>query len=133
MPGSKMITVRFSTAPAPPKPSLAMKTTIKSWSTIVTMAKYRHRNQGKACESMENHKGNLIFFMWKLIPWSSTEEQIVFALDDSINPKSGRNIFGCAHFHNHTTDYSAQMMFCLEFQKGDHFRFFILFNWKKSE
>jgi len=39
--------------------------------------------------------------MWKMIPSPATEERIIVALDDSINPKSGRKIFGCAHFHDH--------------------------------
>ena len=41
--------------------------------------------------------------MWGLIPAPATEERIMVALDDSINPKTGRKIFGCAHFHNHAT------------------------------
>lgn len=39
--------------------------------------------------------------MWGLIPSPLTEKRIIVALDDSINPKSGRKVFGCAHFHNH--------------------------------
>ena len=39
--------------------------------------------------------------MWGLIPSPSTEKRILVALDDSINPKSGRKVFGCAHFHDH--------------------------------
>ena len=39
--------------------------------------------------------------MWRMIPAPATEERIIVALDDSINPKSGRKIFGCAHFHDH--------------------------------
>jgi hypothetical protein len=39
--------------------------------------------------------------MWGMIPAPATEERIIVALDDSINPKSGRTIFGCAHFHDH--------------------------------
>lgn len=39
--------------------------------------------------------------MWGMIPSPATEERIIVALDDSINPKSGRKIFGCAHFHDH--------------------------------
>ena len=39
--------------------------------------------------------------MWGLIPSPATEERIIVALDDSINPKSGRKIFGCGHFHDH--------------------------------
>ena len=39
--------------------------------------------------------------MWGMIPAPATEERIIVALDDSINPKSGRKIFGCAHFHDH--------------------------------
>ena len=39
--------------------------------------------------------------MWGMIPSPATEERIIVALDDSINPKSGRKIFGCANFHDH--------------------------------
>lgn len=39
--------------------------------------------------------------MWRLIPQPATEKRIIVALDDSINPKSGRKIFGCGHFHDH--------------------------------
>jgi len=39
--------------------------------------------------------------MWGMIPAPTTEERIVVALDDSINPKTGRKVFGCAHFHDH--------------------------------
>jgi len=39
--------------------------------------------------------------MWGMIPSPATEERIIVALDDSINPKSGKKIFGCGHFHNH--------------------------------
>ena len=39
--------------------------------------------------------------MWGMIPSPAEEERIMLALDDSINPKSGKKIFGCAHFHDH--------------------------------
>jgi len=39
--------------------------------------------------------------MWGLIPNPETEGRILVALDDSINPKTGRKIFGCGHFHDH--------------------------------
>jgi len=41
--------------------------------------------------------------MWKMIHNPSTKGRIMVALDDSINPKSGKKIFGCGHFHNHAT------------------------------
>jgi len=41
--------------------------------------------------------------MWGLIPEPTTDERVLVALDDSINPKSGRKIFGCGHFHDHAT------------------------------
>lgn len=41
--------------------------------------------------------------MWKQIPNPSTDGRIMVALDDSTNPKSGKKIFGCGHFHNHAT------------------------------
>ena len=39
--------------------------------------------------------------IWGQIPKPVTAERIIVALDDSINPKSGRKVFGCGHFHNH--------------------------------
>jgi hypothetical protein len=41
--------------------------------------------------------------MWRLIPEATTEGRIIVALDDSINPKSGRKVFACGHFHDHAT------------------------------
>jgi hypothetical protein len=41
--------------------------------------------------------------MWGLIPKPATEDRIIVAVDDSINPKSGRKIFACGHFHDHAT------------------------------
>lgn len=39
--------------------------------------------------------------MWGMISSPATNGRILVALDDSINPKSGRKIFGCGHFHDH--------------------------------
>ena len=39
--------------------------------------------------------------MWGMIPTPATVGRIIVALDDSINPKTGRKIFGCGHFHDH--------------------------------
>ena len=41
--------------------------------------------------------------MWGLIPEPDTDGKIIVAVDDSINPKSGQNIFACGNFHNHAT------------------------------
>ena len=41
--------------------------------------------------------------MWGLIPDPTVAGRLFIALDDSINPKSGRSIFGCGFFHNHAT------------------------------
>lgn len=40
--------------------------------------------------------------LWKLIPEPTVEGRLLVALDDSINNKSGRKIFGCGFFHDHT-------------------------------
>jgi hypothetical protein len=42
--------------------------------------------------------------MWRQIPEAATEGRIIVALDDSINPKSGRKVFGCGHFHDHAAN-----------------------------
>lgn len=39
--------------------------------------------------------------MWGLIPSPATDGRILVALDDSINPKTGRKIFGCSKFYDH--------------------------------
>ena len=41
--------------------------------------------------------------MWGMIPSPAVKERILLVLDDSINPKSGKKIFGCAYFHNHAS------------------------------
>jgi len=41
--------------------------------------------------------------MWGLIPAPETDDRIIVAVDDSINPKSGRKIFACGKFHDHAT------------------------------
>ncbi len=39
--------------------------------------------------------------VWRLIPEPTIQDRIMVAMDDSINPKTGKKIFGCASFHNH--------------------------------
>lgn len=39
--------------------------------------------------------------LWGLIPNPATSGRILLIADDSINPKTGRKIFACSHFHNH--------------------------------
>jgi len=39
--------------------------------------------------------------LWGLIPNPSTAGRVMVALDDSINTKTGKTIFGCGHFHDH--------------------------------
>lgn len=39
--------------------------------------------------------------LWGMIPAPVTDERLLLALDDFINPKTGRKIFGCAHFFDH--------------------------------
>ncbi len=40
--------------------------------------------------------------LWGLIPEPLVEGRLLLALDDSINNKTGRKIFGCGFFHDHT-------------------------------
>lgn len=40
--------------------------------------------------------------LWSQIPEPSVEGRLLVALDDSINNKTGRKIFGCGFFHDHT-------------------------------
>ena len=40
--------------------------------------------------------------LWALIPEPTVDGRVLIALDDSINGKSGRKIFGCGFFHDHT-------------------------------
>jgi hypothetical protein len=40
--------------------------------------------------------------LWSQIPAPAVEGRLLVALDDSINNKTGRQIFGCGFFHDHT-------------------------------
>ncbi len=40
--------------------------------------------------------------LWSKIPEPGVEGRLLVALDDSINNKTGRKIFGCGFFHDHT-------------------------------
>ncbi len=39
--------------------------------------------------------------LWKMIPKPLTNERLLLALDDCINPKTGKKIFGCAKIFDH--------------------------------
>ena len=39
--------------------------------------------------------------VWSMIPRPLTDGRLVVALDDFINPKTGRKIFGCSHLFDH--------------------------------
>jgi len=39
--------------------------------------------------------------VWKMIPEPLTDGRLLLALDDYINPKTGRKIFGCDHVFDH--------------------------------
>ena len=39
--------------------------------------------------------------LWKMIPEPLTDGRLLLALDDCINPKTGRKIFGCDHVFDH--------------------------------
>lgn len=41
--------------------------------------------------------------LWGLIPEPLVDGRLLVALDDSINPKAGRKIFGCGFFHDHAS------------------------------
>ena len=40
--------------------------------------------------------------LWRRIPEALVDGRLLVALDDSINNKTGRTIFGCGFFHDHT-------------------------------
>lgn len=39
--------------------------------------------------------------LWKMIPNPLSDGRVLIALDDFINPKTGRKIFGCSHIFDH--------------------------------
>ena len=45
---------------------------------------------------------SLWHIIWSLIPDPLTDGRLLIALDDSVNNKCGRTIFGCGFFHDHT-------------------------------
>lgn len=67
--------------------------------------------------------------MWKLIPSPATEGRILLAGDDSVNPKTGKKIFGCHYFFDHSAkqnqaDYAcSQNIVQLGLLKWVHGRF----------
>ena len=44
--------------------------------------------------------------LWKLIPEPATNGRLLVALDDFINPKTGRKIFGCANVFDHAAKHN---------------------------
>jgi hypothetical protein len=46
--------------------------------------------------------------IWKLIPNPETEGRILLAADDSINPKTGKKIYGCHTFFDHSAKANQQ-------------------------
>ena len=44
--------------------------------------------------------------IFKLIPYSETNNRLILALDDSITPKSGKKIFGCESFFDHAAKHN---------------------------
>ena len=45
--------------------------------------------------------GRLWSRVWKMIPSPQTNDRLLVALDDFINPKTGKKIFGCANVFDH--------------------------------
>jgi hypothetical protein len=39
--------------------------------------------------------------LWKMIPAPLTDDRLLLALDDYINPKTGKKIFGCGKVFDH--------------------------------
>ncbi|MCJ7601601.1 MAG: transposase, partial [Desulfobulbaceae bacterium] len=39
--------------------------------------------------------------LWKMIPEPLTDGNLILALDDYINPKTGKKVFGCSHIFDH--------------------------------
>ncbi len=50
--------------------------------------------------------GGLWQIIWLLIPDPLTDGRLLIALDDSVNNKCGRTIFGCGFFHDHTAKWN---------------------------
>jgi len=45
--------------------------------------------------------GNLWHNVWNMIPDLLSDGRLLVALDDFINPETGRKIFGCSHIFDH--------------------------------
>lgn len=62
---------------------------------------------------------SLWLILWRLIPSPLTDGRLVLALDDFINPKTGKKVFGCATFFDHAAKANqsqypwAQNVVCL--------------------
>jgi len=47
--------------------------------------------------------------MWGMIVNPSTDGRVIVALDDTINPKTGKKIFACSNFHNHAANLGESL------------------------
>jgi len=46
--------------------------------------------------------------LWKMIPEPLTNGRLLLALDDCINPKTGKKIFACAKIFDHAANKISQ-------------------------
>jgi hypothetical protein len=51
--------------------------------------------------SMKRRWASVWEVLWRAIPDPLTDGRLLVALDDSINPKTGRKVFGCQHTFDH--------------------------------
>ena len=47
--------------------------------------------------------------MWSMIVNPATDGRVIVALDDTINPKTGKKIFACSNFHNHAANLGESL------------------------
>ncbi len=52
--------------------------------------------------------------LWSTIPSSLTDGRLLVVLDDFINPKTGRNIFGCSHIFDHAAKANQSKYLCAQ-------------------
>ncbi|MFC1816404.1 hypothetical protein ACFL0M_10810 [Thermodesulfobacteriota bacterium] len=73
---------------------------LRCMNTLFSISVNRHRFY----TFMESNKlpwAKLWLRLWCMIPSPLTDGRLLVALDDFINPKTGRRIFGCSHIFDH--------------------------------
>ena len=84
--------------------SLSPRPYLQTFSVASTPCSVSTSTNGDSTPSMASNKlpwDKLWPALWRIIPNPLSDGRLLIALDDFINPKAGRKIFGCSHIFDH--------------------------------